>query len=418
METRTAERALAQIRKQPSLEQFMALLCSPGLGPRMGKVEQKFVCNMLRGIYEKRSLNLTEIAKGLNEQISLHATHKRLSRNLDDPQLTQNLENRLLKLAATAVGPDTRLIVHVYDLNKKYAKKMEFMDRLESDSAASYRVCEILASDEGTDHYIPLITRVWSNQVPGFQSDADEIKKAAHQVMAATENRGLFYFDDASVDAIQLVPFLEDEDIDFISMTRNIGPTVLWRNEVTTPQMLVEQVETRYAKTMFKLVPEGLLFPSPTDMGLFMHAGSLPVKSPVTQRPLSVIALRTKSNFDNETATPLLTSRTNLRSRKALMGLLDSFLSMQDVIAAHRTLRESFDPENFRVLTYGRLQLLITLLQAVLKYEAALACTVSLGDHLFAAKPHTGEIERTYLLPEHLQNTQSASLSQDARAAS
>ena len=64
---------------------FARFLCSDELGGDLGRVGYKFVRDMLVGMQRTRSVNLTDIAKSLNEDIRLHATHKRLSRNLDNP---------------------------------------------------------------------------------------------------------------------------------------------------------------------------------------------------------------------------------------------------------------------------------------------------------------------------------------------
>ena len=83
------------------------------------------------------------------------------------------------------------------------------------------------------------------------------------------------------------------------------------------------------------------------------------------------------------------------------MGLVDSFLSMGDILSMHRTLRDSFKPENFRVLSYKRLQLLMTLLAAVIGYEVSVSGDEMLIDQVFAKSPHDGQLQRTYLLPEN-----------------
>ena len=121
---------------------------------------------------------------------------------------------------------------------------------------------------------------------------------------------------------------------------------------------------------------------------------------PLSGRSVNFIVLKTKSSILEEQATPLLTTQTDLRSRKALMGLVDAFLSMQDIVAMHRALRDSFNPENFRVLSYKRLQLLLTLLEAVIGYEVSVRGDELPIDEAFSQSPHDGEIQRTYLLPE------------------
>ena len=82
------------------------------------------------------------------------------------------------------------------------------------------------------------------------------------------------------------------------------------------------------------------------------------------------------------------------------MGLVDSFLSTQDVIAMHRGLRDRFNPENFRVLSYNRLQLLMTLLEAVIGHEVSVRGDELPIDETFAQSPHDGQLHRTYLLPD------------------
>ena len=388
-------------RQGPTADGFARDLCSQNLGADMGRVGFKFVRNMLVGIKRARSVNLTDIAKGLQENIRLHATHKRLSRNLDNPALAASLSDRLLKLGAAGVSSDTRLIVHLYELNKKYARKVEYLPEPGQDSGTGFKVCEVLANDVGSETYTPLLATVWSDQVPDYESDAEEIKKALHRVVRATRGKGMFYFDDHSLDGDSLLPIIRDPEFNFIAMMRNSKVDALYRNEVRSLQSLADSMETPYGRTMFKLIPEGAAGTSKTtDIDLFLHAGAIPVKLPDCDRNLRMIGLKSNNRFVGEIATPMLTSETNLRSRKALMGLVESFLSIQDVLTTHRSLLDSFDPASFRVLTYDRLQFLMTLLLGVIHYEVSMARRVSISEQLFSEKPHDGDVNRTYILPQ------------------
>ena len=388
------------VKRNMTLDEFAMFLCDEHLGYDLGRVGYKFVRSMLVGIHRARSVNLTNVAKVLDEKIRLHATHKRLSRNLDNPELAASLSDRLLKLGAKSVGPDTRLIVHVYELNKKYARKVEYLPDPELESGAGFKVCEILASDADSDTYTPLLAKVWSEKIPGFVSDADEIKKVLHRVFAATGNNGVLYFDDHSLHGDFLKPLMEEPDFNFIALMVSTKIDVLYRNKLCALQTLAEGAETPYGRTVYKLVPEGYVDASKTDLDLFMHAGAQSIKLPGCKRNLSVISLKTKSRLRGEVAVPLITSKTKLRSRKALMGLVESFLSVHDVLNVHQALRDSFDPSNFRVLTYDRLQLLMTLLQTVISYEVPRLGNDCVDGHLFSAKPHDGDLNRTYLLPD------------------
>lgn len=72
---------------------------------------------VMREIYSG-SVRLTEVAKSLEEDIALHATHKRLSRNLADTTLASSIEERVLQLGAKHITEKTLLIVAPTDLQK------------------------------------------------------------------------------------------------------------------------------------------------------------------------------------------------------------------------------------------------------------------------------------------------------------
>ena len=99
---------------------------------------------------------------------------------------------------------------------------------------------------------------------------------------------------------------------------------------------------------------------------------------------------------------PILTTKIGLRSRKSLMGLVESFLSIQDVVSLHQEVRARFRPEEFRVLTYRRLRLLFSLLQAVIFYRIESKSSPVIEIPNFADQPHTGELDRTYLMPRKI----------------
>ena len=383
-----------------SLNEFAERLCADSLAQPLGKVERKFVHSMLKGISVSRSVNLTEIARGLGENISLHATHKRLSRNLYDADLVRNLTERLLKIGSERVGAQTRLIVHVSELQKKFARKIEFLPTAEGFSNSSFKVCEIIASEPHSKTYIPLLTHVWSPEVPGFVSDAVEVFNSVKKVLAATKNQGVLYLDNRNVPQQTCEMIFADPKINYMIMVDERDMQVRVRNELFSIQEMLDRVETRYGKILYKLVPVGILGPAQTDLDLFVHAGCAGAKMPLSGRSVNFIVLKTKSSILEEQATPLLTTQTDLCSRKALMGLVDAFLSMQDIVAMHRALRDSFNPENFRVLSYKRLQLLLTLLEAVIGYEVSVRGDELPIDEAFSQSPHDGEIQRTYLLPD------------------
>ena len=193
----------------------------------VGKVGYKFLADMLDGIQKTRSVNLTTIARGLSESIRLHATHKRLSRNLDDEEILSAFSSAVLSRGASHVKSDTRLIVTMHELNKKYASKIQYLSGSEEEhQSLGFKVCEILASDYQSDVYYPIFTRVWSDQVPDYEDDAKEVLKTIKIVLKHTNNKGICYLDDLSLSPEVITRIILESDFDFISLANNFNSKI------------------------------------------------------------------------------------------------------------------------------------------------------------------------------------------------
>ena len=383
-----------------NIREFFDSLYENHMGDRIGRVGYKFLVDMLDGIHQTRSVNLTTIARGLNEKIRLHATHKRLSRNLDDEDILNVLSNALLHKGAAAVQADTKLIITMHDLNKKYASKIEYLSELGKEEQSGFRVCEVLAVNHEAESYFPLYESIWSDQIPGFVDDATEVIKVIDKVFEATNNKGMLVLDDLTLSSNVITEVILQSRFNFISMANHFAPEVEFEEEIYSASSLADKLETSFGKMMFKYVPGDPIDSIGKDVDLFVHAGAFSVKLVKTDEILSLITLKTRNRFVGEVSVPILTTAKNLKSRKKLMGLVDSYLSKNDVLLQHRYYRERFDLSGFRVLKFSRLNLLITLVQAVMLYEISSGSYIMKKTPLFSKEPHEGNMNRTYYKPD------------------
>ena len=383
-----------------NIREFFDSLYENHMGDRIGRVGYKFLVDMLDGIHQTRSVNLTTIARGLNEKIRLHATHKRLSRNLDDEDILNVLSNALLHKGAAAVQADTKLIITMHDLNKKYASKIEYLSELGKEEQSGFRVCEVLAVNHEAESYFPLYESIWSDQIPGFVDDATEVIKVIDKVFEATNNKGMLVLDDLTLSSNVITEVILQSRFNFISMANHFAPGVEFEEEIYSASSLADKLETSFGKMMFKYVPGDPIDSIGKDVDLFVHAGAFSVKLVKTDEILSLITLKTRNRFVGEVSVPILTTAKNLKSRKKLMGLVDSYLSKNDVLLQHRYYREGFDLSGFRVLKFSRLNLLITLVQAVMFYEISTGSYIMKKTPLFSKEPHEGNMNRTYYKPD------------------
>lgn len=354
---------------------------------------------MIVGIHRSRSVNLTEIAAALNESISSHALHKRLSRNLAREELTLVLSDRLLYYSAGMVSDETRLVVISHGIDKPHARHMQYLNSHsgETGSESAYRVCEIVAHDLGSSTYFPLLTTLWSRHAPGFVSDTEEIQRAIDRVLAATEHRGVLAMDGYFLPQTTIMALIRNPEYQFV--VTGVGD-VQYRRQVRDLGDLTEQCDTPFGGTMFKLSDDAETSMVEESL-IFMHFGSLPIQLIDSNRPVSLVAIKTtRSSGETSRTASLLTSLPKSRSREAHMRVISTFLAIRDIADTLRNQKDAYHPHDFRVMTYGRLQLLMTLLQCVVIFEAR---SMSVQNQVASLQPIEGNYVRDFLLPGEVE---------------
>ena len=401
------------------------------LSEGMRRPSSKFLRDMLKGIHASKSIKLANIARALGEGNNLHSTCNRLGRNLADPDLERIIADRLLEQGANMVKRHTRLIVNVYTVAKPNARKMQYLQDGDENTTdeAQFLVCEILASNTGSGKYSPLLATLWSRYAPGYVSDAQEILDALGRVLKATKGRGVVcleyrYIPPAIVDDL-LDNLLASQDTQFICTEGSVAPVLVHRQQNKTTTELAEVCDLPYWGRLFKVLPVNAeksdayliyrqyLSSTPnelSDLAIPMEFGSLPVRCQESGRPVSIIIMNTYHPLLGERSTRLVTSYEKLNSRKKILAPIHAFLSLGDVVAAHGSIRDSYNPSDLQVAKYDRMQLLMTFLLAVVFFEAR---TYKLKLPLARFQPHEGRYRRDYLLPEDVERLKSEAIPVD-----
>ena len=346
----------------------LSLFCEQ-ISQGLGKVAVRFVRDMVTGIHRSRSVRLMDIARILDETIPLHATHKRLSRNLANRATGQAVADNLLRMACGRVTGNTRLLLQHFDLEKRYAEKMEFLSPLDDDEQGSakrgYRLCEIVASDIGSQSFHPVALRPWSERAPQSADQDSEILTLVQQVRRASTGNGLIMDRSPAPDPGLLNDLVRDRTCRFVLNQRD-DIELIYRRHLYTGSELADRCSTPYATTMYKLWHD-------IDYAVFCHFGFLPVRLPDhPERPLFLVVVR----FDLEHGsypTPrflLLTSEPMRRNRLVLTRLVEAFLSTATIDADNRALKAQFRLSTVQVQKFDRLQTLLSL------FECAFHCAV------------------------------------------
>ena len=369
---------------------------SAQLNKGLGQAPARFVQEMIVGIHLAQSLHLTDIARSLREDVNVHATHKRLSRNLGKKELIDFMSTALLNHAASKVTQDMIMVVH-----------LSFDD--------SYCLCDISAIDPvSPDRYIPLLSRLWSRHAPDYQNDATEILTAVNQVNSATRGGGVFYCHQATLypdlfwvlanaPNLRTVQFVDDRERVFIvdGQPRRVSE-------------LLASVELPYGKLMFKMVDAAHAkwigagssvnhnVDDKVEMSMFVHFGVSTVQLPDSDKQGELVIQGNSTNFDTDVrGLSYLTTGVTVDTRDQIWTLLQNEFLATDTERVVINHKSRFNPSDVRVLTYDRLRVLNVLLQAVMYYEAYIEQDFAIQDHIVTSEPHPGSHYRDFLLPKN-----------------
>ena len=375
----------------------------------LGKVQSRFVADMLSGLLVSGSVRLTEVARVLGEPIPKHSTHKRLSRNLGSAEVGRVVAGNLLQAASELIDADAALVVDSFEIVKPYAQRMQYLAP-GADGAhgrrKGYNVCEIVSWDmrggpmpalaqaardmpaDPTAHgirvsawndvvFTPVAQTLWSTEAPGSLSRTGEIVRLIRTVAAACEGRGVFNIDatadtdlpDALADEALLrgaSPSRSPADGSFNYVLR-VAPEqpLLHRRRSSDAASIGKACTKPYGTTIYKTQEDH-------EESVFLQFGATPVALP-TRHEHALWLLTIESGLATQAEQPtsyLLTNQPLRRNRAVLWRLVLSFLQHGHAVRTNRAIKQRFDFDDVRVLSYQRLRNLATLVQAAAFVEA------------------------------------------------
>jgi len=323
------------------------------------KVGRRFLAEAIYGIQARQSVRLTEIGRALDEKIPLRKTQYRLCRQLGREELGAWLRRALLRRAAKYVEKKTLLILDLSDITKKYARKMEHLARVRDGSAKElgngYWTCSVIAAELKKPNLVPLYGELYSHKSPGFISENNEIISAIRQVSQASAKKGVWVLDRGG-DRGDLYKYFLKEKLNFLIRTRQ-DRKLLYRGKISRVLELAKRCPLPYAEHLVKR--EG-----GQERGYDLLFGSIPVKLPGHDEPLFLVVV---DGFGREPMM-LLTTHRITRSRASHWQIVQFYLTRWRIEETIRFFKQSYQLEDIRLLTYRRLQNMMSILTAVIYF--------------------------------------------------
>jgi ethanolamine utilization protein EutA (predicted chaperonin) len=163
------------------------------------KPKKKLIKEMIYGIQAAKDVKLSNIARTLKEDQSLIKTEDRLSRNLDDVDFTKGINDEIMRLAASKITDDMVIAIDPGDIRKKYAKKMEFLEKVydgsEKEIGNGYPLCKAVASDIESKKVIPLYCEAYSHSAYDVKSENEQILKMIDVIFSHIKDKGIHAID-------------------------------------------------------------------------------------------------------------------------------------------------------------------------------------------------------------------------------
>ncbi|MFH1313974.1 MAG: transposase [Candidatus Eisenbacteria bacterium] len=257
-------------------------------------------------------------------------------------------------------------MIDLSDITKQYARSMEYLARVRDGSTGEltngYWTVKVIGSELDEVKVTPLYEHLYSQRAPGFVSENDEIMQAITLVSSHMHGRGIWVMDRGGDRHRLYRPLLED-DLRFLIRQRG-DRDLLWRGRRVLVRELASLCPILYAE---RLVRET----DGKEKVCTIEYGYMRVRLPGRPEQLTLVVVW---GFGQEPLM-LLTNVKVRRSRKSVSFIVHSYLRRWQIEDTIRCSKQSYELENVRLLSYGRLQNMMVLALCAMYFSA-----VHLGD--------------------------------------
>ncbi len=182
-----------------------------------------FLKDMVAGIAMSHSAMLSDIGRTLGEDAKLITTEMRLSRNLVNANLDEAAIRERYLNAVEPFMADVVVALDFSEIRKDYAEKQEWLcdiwDNSKKEKARGYWLLNIEAIDKD-GHHFPLWLEPFSQDAPGYESQAHVVKHGLQQVSPHV-GKACVWVLDRGFDGANYIAMLEEAKL--IYCIRQVG---------------------------------------------------------------------------------------------------------------------------------------------------------------------------------------------------
>jgi hypothetical protein len=322
------------------------------------KPKRRLVKEMLYGMQASKDVKLSNIARTLKEDQSLIKTEDRLSRNLDDQDLTDAINHEIGRLGVSKVTEDMVIAIDPGDLRKKYAKKMEFLGKVrdgsEGEIGEGYPLCKAVATDIESKSVIPLYCEAYSYSAEDFKSENAQILKVIDAVFEHLGDRGIHAHDRGGDRGVIYAKYLErDQPQRFV--IRLVDRDLIHQGRRRNCCELAKALPTPY-ETALIVYEEG------KERKKTVHYNAIPVKLPSYPHKLSLVVVK---GFGMEPMMLLTSCWVKRYQKESMWRIVEYYLARWKCDESYRYIKQCYQLEDVRVRSYISIRNIVVLVLAV-----------------------------------------------------
>lgn len=276
--------------------------------------------------------------------------------------LEAGLHRFIASEGAKRVHKDTLVILDPSDVQKPYAKKMEYLAKVWDGSKGEvgdnlgFWGCMAVACESGGRRPVPLHFRLWSADSPGIVSENEEVKAIVDEITKHTKKRGIFVYNRGG-DNIEFYRHSLENGLDFIVRLKE-RHVRSWKRNIMCGE-LAWQCQMRYREVV-TFDHHG------TDKRVTVEFGVVPVRLPdILDRLLHMVVV---SGFGQKPMM-LLTTLAKTTTREALWQVVEGYITRWRIEDAIRHVKQSYNLEDMRLFKYGKIKALAAIVLATIYFN-------------------------------------------------
>jgi len=323
---------------------------------------RKWIVQMLYGIQASKDVKLFNIARGLNEEIPLIKTEARLSRNLGKMDLTEPINGKLIAEGGRRIQQETVIALDISDLDKPYAEKMEYLALVRDGSTGEtkskgYWLMDVLGADVEGEDLIPLYGELYSQEASNFRSENRQILNAVDRVMEGIGSKGIWAIDRGGDRSRLFKGFLERK-LRFVVRLVGDRDLILRDGQKKNSLKIAWGCHCPHQREL-KIEKDGEIKKKTISVG------QIRVKLPFSEQPLFLVVVK---GFGEK---PMMLLTNVAVKSQGVMRILEIYLTRWKCEESYRFIKQAYNLEDVRVLSYTALRNMMVLVQAVFYFVSA-----------------------------------------------